>query len=78
MTKMNLKKERALPLWAVLGAPLIGVPIMVGLLALASPDTQGPSTEPVPAMVTEPVGTHVVEPISTDGVALLERELIAG
>jgi hypothetical protein len=27
------------PLWAVLGAPLVGVPLMVGLLALGSGTT---------------------------------------
>jgi hypothetical protein len=72
MTHMNLKKERTPPLWAVLGAPLIVVPIMVGLLALAGPDSEGPITEPVPAVVTEPLDTHLVEPASNDSG--LDRE----
>jgi hypothetical protein len=29
---------REVPVWAALGAPLVGVPIMVALLALAAPD----------------------------------------
>ena len=78
MTHMNLKKERTPPLWAVLGAPLIGVPIMVGLLALAAPNSNGPTTEPVPAVVTEPVDSYLVEPVSNDSAVLLEKELTAG
>ena len=78
MTHMNLKKERTPPLWAILGAPLIGVPIMVGLLALAAPDSEGPITEPVPAVVTEPLDTHLIEPISHDSAVLIEKELTAG
>ena len=34
MTYLN--DERAGPLWAVFGAPLVGVPLMVALLALGS------------------------------------------
>jgi hypothetical protein len=78
MTHMNLKKEKTPPLWAVLGAPLIGVPLMVGLLALAAPNGEGPTAEPVPAVVTEPIDTHPVEPVSNDGAVLIERELKAG
>ena len=36
MTRTYLNEEKAGPLWAVFGAPLVGVPLMVLLLALAS------------------------------------------
>lgn len=36
MTRTYLNDEKAGPLWAVFGAPLVGVPLMVTLLALAS------------------------------------------
>lgn len=43
MTRVYIANKRATPLWAVFGAPLIGVPLMVGLLALAAPRGTEPS-----------------------------------
>jgi hypothetical protein len=37
MLRAHIKKEEDLRWWAVIGAPLIGVPAVVALLALASP-----------------------------------------
>jgi hypothetical protein len=39
------KADKAGPLWAVLGAPLVGVPLMVGLLALGSGTTADAAVE---------------------------------
>jgi hypothetical protein len=39
MTNGHLHTEKAGPLWAVFGAPLVGVPLMVALLALCSGTT---------------------------------------
>lgn len=36
MTRTYLNDAKAGPLWAVFGAPLVGVPLMVALLALGS------------------------------------------
>ena len=36
MTRTYLHDEKAGPLWAVFGAPIVGVPLMVVLLALGS------------------------------------------
>jgi hypothetical protein len=36
---MGAMRQSAVPWWAAFGAPLLGVPIMVGLLALGSPGT---------------------------------------
>jgi hypothetical protein len=36
MTRIYLNDDKAGPVWAVLGAPLVGVPLMVALLALGS------------------------------------------
>ena len=36
MTRTYLDDEKAGPLWAVFGAPIVGVPLMVALLALGS------------------------------------------
>jgi len=78
MTQRHLKKEHRPPLWAVLGAPLVGVPIMVGLLALGAPKADAPAMEKVPAVVAEPVDTHVVEPALNDSASRPEQELNAG
>lgn len=78
MTHIHLNRERRLPLWAVIGAPLIGVPVMVGLLALTAPVVEERAIEPVPAFVAEPVDTHLVDPVSNESAELLEQELNAG
>jgi len=78
MTHRYMKNEKTLPLWAALGAPLIGVPLMVGLLSVVAPKAEAPAEEPTPALVTEPVDTHVVQPVSGDSAAQLEWELNAG
>ena len=36
MTRTYVNEEKAGPLWAVFGAPLVGVPLMVAILALGS------------------------------------------
>ena len=78
MTQRHLSRDRTPPLWAVLGAPLIGVPIMVGLLALSRPKVETPRVEPVPARAAEPIETDVVDPVSNDSAALIEVEPNAG
>jgi len=77
MTHRILNKERT-PLWVALGAPLIGVPVMVGLLALGTPRAEGPMVEPVPMFVTEPADTHPADPVLNDSAAQLQQELNAG
>jgi hypothetical protein len=57
---------------------LIGVPVMVGLLALGAPKAQAPPTDPMPSWGVEPVDTHVVEPQPNDSAWQLEQELRAG
>lgn len=78
MTQKHLSRDKTPPLWAVLGAPLVGVPLMVALIALGAPKVEAPAAEPVPALVTEPVDTHVVEPVLNDSAARIEQELNAG
>jgi len=55
------KTPRA-PLWAVFGAPLIGVPLLVGLLALgAHRGDEVPSSEADAGYVTEQSEVETVE-----------------
>lgn len=56
--RMDVMRQSAVPWWAAFGAPLLGVPIMVGLLALGSLG----STSDVGGSVEEsPVTTEQVE-----------------
>jgi hypothetical protein len=80
MTYRYMKNEKALPLWAALGAPLVGVPLMVGLLAIATPKAEAPAEEPTPTpvLVTEPVDSYGVAPASRDSAPELKEEIGAG
>lgn len=40
MIRAHIDKDRGIPWWAVVGAPLVGVPALVGLLALIAPGEQ--------------------------------------
>jgi hypothetical protein len=77
MTQKHLDKKKNPPLWAVLGAPLIGVPLMVALIALGAPKKEAPAAEQGPAVVV-PADTHAVDPVLNDSAARLEQELLAG
>lgn len=57
MTGTKIDIERAAQLWAVLGAPLVGVPLMIVLLALSAPAQPAPEAE----ADTEPVEVQAVE-----------------
>lgn len=48
MINAHISKKNTVPWWAVIGAPLVGVPLIVGLLALAAPerDASGADTDP--------------------------------
>lgn len=53
MIHAHIKKDIAVPIWAAIGAPLIGVPLMVALLALSAPAETAPAGEPDAAIKTE-------------------------
>ncbi len=61
MTHVHTTADKAAPLWAVFGAPLVGVPLMVALLALGS----GPAVDRV---VDPDVG------VATEQVEMPERD----
>lgn len=68
------KNEKTLPLWAALGAPFVGVPLMVALLAIAAPKQDAPAEVPPPAVVVEPVDSHTVQPVDTHTVTPADED----
>ena len=43
MLNPHIDKKSAVPIWAAFGAPLLGVPLIVGLLALSAPGEAVPA-----------------------------------
>ena len=61
MLSTHISKKREVPLWAALGAPLIGVPLMVALLALTGPKQETPVDAPEASATTEHCENQVVD-----------------
>lgn len=67
MIHAHIDKNRGIPWWAVVGAPLVGVPALVALLALIAPGEQA-ADEPddvdfaVEQIDGEPMSTNMMEP----------------
>ncbi len=55
MIHTTIQKDRAVPIWAAIGAPLVGVPLLVALLSLTAPEPMAPSVEPGVSVVPEQV-----------------------
>lgn len=60
MIKAHLDDKSAVPVWAAVGVPLIGVPLMVALLALTSP-RETPATDHEAVVGTEQVELQNVD-----------------
>ncbi len=60
MLNIHLTNEREVPWWAI-GAPAIGVPLMVALLALTAPKHETPVDGTDLGMTTEQVDRQVVD-----------------
>lgn len=68
MIKAHLNDRSAAPVWAAIGAPLLGVPLMVALLALAAPGDGG-SVDVDSSITTERLDVQEVEvPIEIENV----------
>lgn len=46
MISAHIDRKSAVPWWAAFGAPLVGVPLLVGLLALGSAGHHAPQPQP--------------------------------
>ena len=60
MLNTHMTKEREVSLWAI-GAPAIGVPLMVALLALTAPKHETPADEADIGTTTEQVARQAVD-----------------
>lgn len=61
MINAHVNRDQAAPLWAVLGAPLVGVPLMVALLALSAPAQEAPREELDAGVATEQVEVQPID-----------------
>ena len=78
MMYARIDERRAAPLWAAVGVPLLGIPLMVALLALLTPGTPAPAeerlgTESEPVMEVQSVGQEIA--VRTD---CLPQALVQG
>jgi hypothetical protein len=78
MTKMmnaHLEKESAVPWWAAFGAPLIGVPLLVALLALG---TGRETTSGAGQPVDHGFGVEQVESVEASAEITAEFQEVSG
>jgi hypothetical protein len=74
MIHAHIDKEKAVPMWAALGVPLIGIPLMVALLALTAPVGTAPTAEPEATVQVEQVDVQSVD--HTVDVTLDDKEYL--
>ncbi|MDX1645938.1 MAG: hypothetical protein R3304_02245 [Longimicrobiales bacterium] len=68
MINPRMKSSSAAPAWVVLGAPLLGVPLLVGLLALAAPGNGPAEVDDEPVVTIETVEDVAgIRPVSCPG-----------
>lgn len=56
MIRNHIDEKRIAPAWAIVGAPLVGIPVLVALLALASPGTPATDQDTGSVVSSEYVG----------------------
>ena len=67
MIKAHMDKNSAVPWWAAFGAPLVGVPLLVVLLALGAPKKAHANAADAKAYAT----TEQVQPIALEATVQL-------
>ena len=73
MINAHINEKQGAPWWVAIGAPLVGVPLMVALLALASPQENEPASEPEIGVRTEQVEPQVVYPTELEAEFIEEH-----
>ena len=61
MLNTHVNERREVPLWAAVGAPLLGVPLLVALLAVTAPKQEMPVDEAKADATTEQVEDQAVD-----------------
>ena len=74
MITVRMKRDSAVPWWAALGAPLVGVPLMVALLALVAPEKEAHRAEPEAGFATEQVEPRTVDHAAERRVELMRQQ----
>ncbi len=69
----NPARRSAVPWWAAFGAPLMGVPLLVGLLALAAP--RAAQEAPVQTAPSSFTTDEVVDPVPEAAERMVELRL---
>ena len=73
MINLHIDDKKGAPWWVAVGAPLVGVPLMVALLALASPQEHASVDEPEIGVRTEQVEPQVVYPTELEAEFIEEH-----
>lgn len=64
----HLSQEKSTPWWAVVGAPLVGIPILVALLAFAAPAKQANAATDEAMEQVEAVQPHEAVSVSASNI----------
>ena len=75
MIQARIPNRKSIPWWAALGAPLLGVPLLVALVALTAPTERISAIDEDPSVRCERLDVRTVEH-SPDG--LIEAALFEG
>ena len=73
MINAHINEKEGAPWWVAIGAPLVRVPLMVALLALASPQKNAPAGWPEIGVRTEQVEPQVVYPTELEAEFIEEH-----
>ncbi len=74
MINAHISEKKGAPWWAAIGAPLVGVPLMVALLTLAAPQEDAPVGEPEIGVRTEQVEPQVVHPTEFEAECIEQNQ----